>query len=191
MRLPQLLEQVRACNLCAAHLPCEPKPLLQASTQSRILIIGQAPGKATHDSGITWDDRSGDRLRDWLSVTREQFYDPILIAQMPMGFCYPGKGKSGDLPPRPECAPQWHASLLTAMKSVALTIYIGRYALDYYLDGQYPTMTDAVADYAKMLPGRIVLPHPSPRNNIWLRKHDWFERDVLPRLQSHVRALIQ
>ncbi len=191
MQLNQLLKQVRSCDLCKEHLPCEPRPLLQASEQSRILIIGQAPGKITHDSGKPWDDRSGERLRQWLSVTEKQFYDPTLIAQMPMGFCYPGKGKSGDNPPRPECAPQWHEALLGLMPSISLTIYIGRYALDYYLPGRYSTITDAVADSLNLLPDAVVLPHPSPRNNIWLKKHDWFERDVLPRLQHRVRTLVR
>jgi uracil-DNA glycosylase len=163
---------------------------VQVSEQSRILIIGQAPGKITHDSGKPWDDRSGDRLRSWLSLTTEQFYDPNLVAQMPMGFCYPGKGKSGDNPPRPECAPHWHEALLAEMKTIQLTIYIGRYALDYYLPNQYAAITQAVADHVNLLPQRIVLPHPSPRNNIWLKKHAWFEHDVLSCLQERIRTLI-
>jgi len=189
MRLPVLLKEVRVCRECEASLPLGPRPLLQASGQSRILIIGQAPGSAAHESGIPWDDRSGERLRDWLGVTDEQFYDPKQIALMPMGFCYPGKGKSGDMPPRPECAPLWHDELLKKLKSVALTIYVGRYAIAHYLPDRFGSITEAVKGFDDLLPDRIVLPHPSPRNNIWLKKHPWFQRRTLPALQSCINQL--
>ncbi|MEO1009633.1 MAG: uracil-DNA glycosylase family protein, partial [Planctomycetota bacterium] len=133
-----------------------------------------------------WDDRSGDRLREWLGITREQFYDPKLFAHVPMGFCYPGKGTSGDLPPRPECAPQWHRPLLNTLRKIELTMYIGKYALDRYLPGEYASITDAVRAFEGLLPIRIVLPHPSPRNNIWLKKNAWFEKRALPALQARI-----
>lgn len=190
MKLPILLEQARACRVCEEHLPEEPRPLLQGSTKSRILIIGQAPGKATHDSGIPWDDRSGVRLRDWLGLTDEQFYNPDLVAFLPMGLCYPGKARSGDAPPRPECAPLWHPPLLEAWAHVKLTLILGKYAHDRYLRESFATITDAVYGYDTLLPQRLALPHPSPRNNLWLKKHPWFTDDVLPKLKKRVRAVL-
>lgn len=191
MRLNVLIADARDCRVCEQHLPLGPKPLLQASETARLLIIGQAPGAATHDAGIPWDDRSGDRLRSWLGIDRDTFYDEGLVAHMPMGFCYPGKGKSGDLPPRPECAPLWHPRLLEALAGVRLTIYVGRYAVEHYLGGRHGAITDAVAAYDELLPRRVVLPHPSPRNNIWLKKHPWFEEDVLPAVRRRVRGVLR
>ncbi len=190
MRLTTLIREARACTTCAADLPGEPRPLLQGSAISRVLIIGQAPGKLADASGVPWDDPSGRRLRDWLGLDDDAFYDANLIALLPMGLCYPGKGKSGDAPPRPECAPQWHERLLAGFKNVGLTIYIGKYAFAEYLaDGGFESITEAVGGYKRLLPDRIALPHPSPRNNIWLKKHEWFERDVVPKLRRRVAKL--
>lgn len=186
----KIITEARACTLCAEHLPNAPRPLLQGSRRSRMLIIGQAPGQKAHDSSTPWDDASGRRLRDWLQLSDEQFYDPGLVALMPMGFCYPGKGKSGDNPPRPECAPQWHPRLIKAMPNVRFTVLIGQYALAHYLPGRYQTTTDAVRDYKTLLKDNtIALPHPSPRNNIWLKKNPWFERDVLPVIRRSMHRL--
>ncbi|MEZ6234929.1 MAG: uracil-DNA glycosylase family protein [Phycisphaerales bacterium] len=195
MRLPQLLADARACTTCAAQLPHEPRSLLQAAPSSRILIIGQAPGAAAHASGIPWDDRSGQRLRDWLALTPEQFYDPRLVALMPMGFCFPGSAtsragaKSADLAPRAECAPQWHPPLLAALKRVELTIYLGQYAFARYLADEFDTITAAARAFTTLLPTRLALPHPSPRNNLWLKKHPWFEAEALAAIRTRVRAI--
>jgi len=190
VRLSVLLDDARACRECVGKLPNDPRPLLQAAPSSRIVVIGQAPGAAAHDTGVPWDDRSGRRLRDWLGVSGDQFYDPKRIALVPMGFCYPGKGPSGDLAPRPECAPLWHPPLLRALRKVELTVLIGRYALDRYLPDDHDTMTNAVRAHADLLPDRIALPHPSPRNNIWLKKNPWFERQTLPALRRRVAEVL-
>lgn len=190
MHLSILLEQINECNNCEPQLPFGCKPLVQASRKSRILVIGQAPGKAAHLSGTPWDDRSGDRLRDWLGINPNQFYDPNLIALMPMGFCFPGSSKSGDLPPRPECAPLWHDKLRNALESIDLTIIAGKYAFDQYLSHQFASITQAVRSFEQLLPNTIALPHPSPRNNIWLKKNPWFQTDALPQLKSRVSQLI-
>lgn len=189
MSLKQLLNEVRGCSLCAASLPLGPRPLVQCSATARLLIVGQAPGTAAHESGVPWNDRSGARLRDWLGLSDEQFYDSRTVAMMPMGFCYPGSGRSGDMPPRPECAPQWHALRIHAMPRIALTVYAGSYAIKHYLP-VFDRLTSAVQGYASLLPSEIALPHPSPRNNLWLKKHPWFERDVLPELRSRVATLV-
>jgi uracil-DNA glycosylase len=165
-------------------------PLVSGSARSKIVIIGQAPGRATHIAGTPWLDRSGERLRGWLGVSDEVFYDESNFALMPMGFCYPGTGASGDLPPRPECAPLWHERMLKSFGSVEMRIYIGRFAIDAYLPKRYKTITSAVEDWDALLPGAVVLPHPSGRNNMWLRKNPWFEESVLPVLQRQVRALL-
>jgi uracil-DNA glycosylase len=187
----QLLHEIRSCTVCAASLPHAPRPVLQAAPQSRILIIGQAPGQKVHDSGIPWQDQSGNELRRWLGVTTQQFYDPHLFALVPMGFCYPGKGPSGDLPPRPECAPLWHDKLLNMMPDIQLTILIGQYAQKRYLgDAFLPTLTDNVKNYATFLPRFLPLVHPSPRNKIWQKKNPWFEAEVVPRLAHIVHKTI-
>ncbi len=191
MNLPVLLESARACRICEPHLPSGCKPLFQGSKSSRIIVIGQAPGAAAHESGVPWDDRSGSRLREWLGVSDEEFYDPALIALMPMGFCYPGTGKSGDLRPRPECAPEWHGQLLAAFGRLSLTVYTGRYAFEEYLSGRFKTVTEATREFDRTLPRAIALPHPSPRNNLWLKKNPWFERDVLPVVRRRVRRIIR
>jgi uracil-DNA glycosylase len=186
-----ILDEVAACRVCAAHLPHGPRPVLQASASARLLIVGQAPGRRVHDTGIPWNDLSGDLLRAWLQLPRECFYDASEIAIVPAGFCYPGKGAAGDLPPRPECAPLWHPRLLAAMPHIRLTILIGRYAQALYL-GKHckPTLTETVARYADYLPHYFPLPHPSPRNRYWLGRNPWFAREVLPALRAHVAAVL-
>ncbi|MEO1007588.1 MAG: uracil-DNA glycosylase family protein [Planctomycetota bacterium] len=191
MRLPQALREARGCTLCEPDLPLGARPLLQGSGRSRLLIIGQAPGAAAHESGTPWDDRSGQRLREWLGLTSERFYDPSFVALMPMGFCYPGTGASGDLPPRPECAPLWHDRLLRAFRGVCLTLYLGKHAHARYLGDRYATLTQAVAAYDDLLPEAMVLPHPSPRNNIWLKKNAWFLELAVPRLRQAVGELLR
>jgi len=188
--LSTLLEEVRGCTLCAAHLPLGPRPVLQADAAAGILIAGQAPGRKVHDSGRPFDDASGDRLRDWLGVSREQFYDPRLFAILPMGFCFPGTGKSGDLPPRPECAPAWRARLLAELPGIGLTVLLGRYALSEHLGDARSSVTDLVKSWREHGPSLIPLPHPSPRNNPWLRKNPWFEEELLPPLRARVAELI-
>ncbi|WP_183410965.1 uracil-DNA glycosylase family protein [Litorivivens lipolytica] len=186
-KLAKLLAEVRACNLCEAQLPLGPNPVVRASTTARLLIVGQAPGTRVHNTGIPWNDPSGDRLRDWLGWSREQFYDESLAAIVPMGFCYPGKGKSGDLPPRPECAPAWHDKLLALMPQIELVLLVGQYAQKYYLDAPRPTLTETVRQYADYGPRFLPLPHPSPRNQLWLKRNPWFEREVVPALRERVK----
>ncbi|AWL12491.1 Uracil-DNA glycosylase [Saliniradius amylolyticus] len=188
-RTDNLLEQARSCQLCKDHLPFEPKPVVTGSASARLLIIGQAPGTRVQKSGIPWNDPSGDRLRQWLGLDREQFYDSQHIAIMPMGFCYPGKGKSGDLPPRPECAPQWHNKIIATMPNIQTTLLIGQYAQKYYLDGKL-TLTERVRHWQDYAPEYWVMPHPSPRNNLWLRRHPWFEQKLVPQLKNHVSRVL-
>ena len=186
----QLLTQIRACTLCAPHLPLGPRPVVQIHPQSRILIIAQAPGRKVHETGIPFNDASGNRLRDWLGVTREQFYDAEQIAILPMGFCYPGAGKSGDLPPRQECAPTWHSRVLEQLNRIELTLLIGKYAQDYYLSQGPATLTERVKSWQSHWPGMMPLPHPSPRNNIWLRRNPWFGEELLPALRERVAGIL-
>ena len=188
--LPSLLEDIKRCQICAEHLPLGPRPVVQAASSAKILIIGQAPGTRVHETGIPWNDPSGDRLREWLQIDKTRFYEPNIIAIMPMGFCYPGKGNSGDLPPRPECAPTWHADVKQHLPNVALTLLIGDYAQRYYLENKPRTLTETVKANTQWSPDFIALPHPSPRNNIWLRKNPWFERDVLPYLRERIKQLL-
>ena len=189
-QLIPLLEEVRACQVCADDLPLGPRPVLRAAASAKILIIGQAPGTRVHASGIPWDDPSGDRLRLWLGLDKEQFYDERQLAIVPMGFCYPGKGKSGDLPPRKECAELWHDKIMAELPAVELTLLIGQYAQNHYLDTGKETLTARVKRWQDFLPNHIPLPHPSPRNQIWLKKNAWFEQDVVPFIQNRVKALI-
>ncbi|WP_418500628.1 uracil-DNA glycosylase family protein [Flagellimonas sp.] len=185
--MEQLLSQIRSCTYCKEHLPLGPRPIVVANPKARILIIGHAPGTKVHQTGIPWDDQSGKQLRKWMGVTDEEFYDGAKIAQMPMGFCYPGKGKTGDLPPRPECAPQWHAALLGNMPNLKLTLLIGQYSQQYYLGNKRgKNLTETVKNYKAYLPQYFVLPHPSPRNRFWLSKNPWFEEKVLPNLKTRV-----
>ena len=184
--LPSLLTQVRACTLCAAHLPHGPRPVLQMHGSARLLIVGQAPGRKVHASGVPFDDASGERLRDWLGITRERFYDARQVALLPMGFCYPGTGKSGDLPPRSECAPAWRAPLLSHLKKLQVTLVIGQYAMAHHLPEERGSLTETVQAWRNHWPTVLPLPHPSPRNNLWLRRNPWFERDLLPILRARV-----
>lgn len=189
--MQKLLQEIRNCTVCAEYLPLGPRPVVAASTKSKLLVIGQAPGTKVHQSGIPWDDASGKRLREWMGITPEVFYDTSKIAIVPMGFCYPGRGKSGDLPPRPECAPLWHELLLGAMPNLELTLLIGQYAQAYYLKEQSKaTLTETVRAFKDYLPKYLPLPHPSPRNNIWLKKNAWFEKDLIPQFSKLVRQLI-
>ena len=167
-----------------------PKPTLRASSSAKLLIIGQAPGVRVHKTGIPWNDPSGDRLRQWLGLSPTQFYDESLIAIMPMGFCYPGTGKSGDLPPRKECAETWHQSILDHLPDIQLTLLIGQYAQKYYLNDSYRSLTERVRHWRDFLPRFLPLVHPSPRNRFWLKNNPWFECDVVPYLQSRVRVLL-
>jgi uracil-DNA glycosylase len=188
--LDHLLTEVRACRICASHLPLGPRPVLRARDSARLLIIGQAPGTRVHASGIPWDDPSGDRLRAWMNVDREIFYDESRIAITPMGFCYPGKGRSGDLPPRPECAPLWHAPLQALMPRLKLVLLVGQYAQRYYLHTDRQTLGETVRAFRHHGPRYLPLPHPSPRNQLWLKRNPWFEREVLPALRRRVRRAL-
>lgn len=189
--LETLLRDVRACRLCEAELPLGPNPVVHLSGSARLLIIGQAPGTRVHDTGIPWNDPSGDRLREWLQMDRETFYDSSRVAIMPMGFCYPGKGKSGDLPPRPECAPQWHQRLLQAMPEISLTLLVGDYAQRYYLGREAArlTLTERVKRWQNYQPAYFPLVHPSPRNRLWLSRNPWFETEVIPALRHRLQCL--
>tara|TARA_R100001244_G_scaffold6593_37_gene8474 strand:- start:10337 stop:10924 length:588 start_codon:yes stop_codon:yes gene_type:complete len=188
--LDELLADVRACTICNG-LPLGPRPLLQASADARILIVGQAPGSKTHIKGRPFDDASGMRLREWLGATEAQFYDPHLFAILPMGFCYPGTGTGGDLPPRAECAPAWRKPLLEAMPAIGLTLVLGQYALDWHVgDARSKTLTATVQRWREFWPELLPLPHPSPRNIRWFRANPWFEAEVIPVLRDRVQALI-
>ncbi|MDX2248360.1 MAG: uracil-DNA glycosylase family protein [Bacteroidia bacterium] len=191
-RLEQLLTEIRACRFCEAHLPLGPRPVLSAGKGAVILIAGQAPGTRVHATGIPWNDPSGDRLRNWLMIGKDVFYDESRIAIVPMGFCYPGKGKSGDLPPRPECAVLWHQRLLAELSSVKLTLAIGQYSTDYYLgQKKKKNLTDTVRNWENYhKEGVIPLPHPSPRNLLWLKKNPWFEEELLPVIRKEVWKLL-
>ena len=182
-----LLKDVRACTLCAKQLPLGPRPIVQADPRARILIAGQAPGSKVHQTGIPFDDPSGDRLRDWMGINRDTFYDSSNIAILPMGFCYPGKGKAGDLPPLPVCADTWRDRLLAAMPNIELTLIIGHYAHRWHLGASDRNLTETVRAWENYGDGVLPLPHPSPRNNLWLKKNAWFESEVLPVLKRRVK----
>lgn len=186
-----LLEEVRRCRICEPHLPLGARPVLAAESGAKVLIVGQAPGKRVHESGVPWDDPSGDRLREWLGVDRETFYDPHRIAIVPMGFCYPGTGASGDLPPRPECAPRWHGPVLGHLGDIELTLLLSQYAQASYLGSRRKkTLTETVRSFREYGPRFLPLPHPSPRNNRWLKKNPWFQDEVLPELQRRISRLL-
>jgi len=188
--MKNLIDKIKQCTLCQSSLHLEPKPILQASQQSKILIVGQAPGIITHNRGIPFDDKSGERLRAWLGVNKNQFYDPLLFAIIPMSFCYPGRGKSGDLTPLPLCAETWRTQLLARFTNIELTIILGKYAIAWHLQSNAP-ITELAKQWQYLIKNnQIVLPHPSPRNNIWLKKNSWFENDVVPILQNRVKAII-
>lgn len=184
--LAELLQQVRACRVCEKELPLGANPILRVASSASILIVGQAPGTKVHQTGIPWNDPSGDRLRNWLKIDRELFYDESKIAIIPMGFCYPGKGKSGDLPPRSECAPLWHEPLLQHIPGLKLTLLVGQYAQNYYLQDDYKTLAERVKNWRDFAPDYLPLPHPSPRNQLWLRRNPWFEAEVIPELRRRV-----
>ncbi|MEI7035793.1 uracil-DNA glycosylase family protein [Fulvimonas yonginensis] len=187
-----LLAEIRACRLCAAHLPHGVRPVLQASASSRLLIVSQAPGRKVHASGVPFDDVSGDRLRDWLGVDKATFYDARRVAIVPMGFCFPGSARGADLPPRRECAPAWHPRLLPLLKKVELTLAIGRYAQVGLLgEATGASLTETVRDWrAHLARGVLPLPHPSPRNQLWTKRNPWFADELLPVLRDRVaRAL--
>lgn len=185
-----LLADIRGCQVCKEYLPLGPRPIVAAHSQSKIAIIGQAPGSKVHVSGVPWDDASGKRLREWMGVSNEQFYDEELIALIPMGFCYPGKGKSGDLPPRPECAPLWHDPLMQKMPETELILLIGTYAQNYYLKDNKANLTETVKSFRDYLPKYFPLPHPSPRNRFWITKNPWFEDEVIPALQLKISEIL-
>jgi len=185
-----LLETVRSCTVCVPHLPLGPRPVLQFHPDARILIAGQAPGRKVHASGVPFDDASGDRLRQWLGVSRESFYDPRQVAILPMGFCFPGTGRSGDLPPRPECAPAWRRPLLDQLRHLDLTLVLGRYAQAWHFPGAVGSLTDLVRSWRTHWPRVVPLPHPSPRNQLWLRRNPWFEQELLPALRQRIAEVL-
>jgi uracil-DNA glycosylase len=185
-----LQREVRACQHCSPYLLLGPRPVFQLHPDAKILIAGQAPGLKVHQSGVPFNDASGDRLREWMGIDRETFYDLTKIAILPMGFCYPGKGKSGDLAPRPECAPKWREKMLAALPNIELTLIIGQYALDWHLGKtQKQTLTETIKNWQEYWPTNAVLPHPSPRNNIWLKKNEWFSQEILPVLSKRVSTI--
>ena len=186
-----LIQNIRKCKVCAPHLPLGPRPILRGRSSARLLIISQAPGSQVHESGMSFDDRSGDRLRDWLGLDRGTFYDEARVAIMPIGFCYPGRRGGGDAPPRAECAPLWHARLRTLFAEVKLTCLVGRYATDYYLPRPgRGSMSAILTCWREFLPEFFVLPHPSWHTIRWFRDNSWFEREVLPELRSRVCGVL-
>jgi uracil-DNA glycosylase len=186
-----LLTEVLACTFCAEHLPHGVRTVLQIHPQARVLIAGQAPGKKVHESGVPFDDASGNRLRGWMGVSREVFYDTKQVAIVPMGFCFPGTGKSGDLPPRPECASAWRDQLLGHLCQLEVTLVIGQYAQAYHIKEERSSLTETVRDWQSYWPKMIPLPHPSPRNNIWLNRNPWFEQELLPMLRLRVSEALE
>lgn len=190
--MQQLLAQIRNCKECELLLQCGANPIVQASSKSKIVIIGQAPARITHNTGVSWDDKSGDNLRTWLGIDKQTFYDAKKVALMPMGFCYPGTGKNGDFPPMKQCAPLWHNKLIEQMPDLKLMILVGQFAQKYYLgDTTKPTLTETVQHFETYLPRYFVLPHPSPRNNIWQVKNPWFTKEVMPELQNQISQIIK
>ena len=190
--LDLLLRDIRACRLCEAQLPLGPRPVLRASETARLLVVGQAPGTLVHGSGIPWSDASGMRLREWLRMDRDHFYNESRVAIVPMGFCYPGRGAAGDLPPRPECSATWHPKLLPMLGDIRLTLLIGQYAQAYFLgESRKKTLTDTVAAWREYAPRFFPLPHPSPRNVGWFKHNPWFDAEVIPALRETVAAAME
>ncbi len=190
-QLSSLLQDIGRCDLCASHLPLGPRPVLRASPSARILVAGQAPGIRVHETGIPFNDPSGDRLRQWMGIDRDTFYDDSRIAIIPMGFCYPGSAERGDLPPRPECARQWHSRLLPLLPDIELTLAIGAYAHRFHLGStRRKSLTETVRCWRDYQPGVIPLPHPSPRNNGWLKQNPWFQAELMPVVAERVAVLL-
>lgn len=190
--LRTLIQEVRKCEVCKEFLPFSPKPIFRVSQTAVILIVGQAPGIRVHNTGIPWNDPSGDRLRKWLNLNRDQFYDEKKIAIIPTGLCYPGKGERGDLPPRPECAPLWHPRFRELLKNLKLTLLIGSHAQAFYLkDRLKKTMAQTVMSYNEYLPDFFPLPHPSPRNIRWFKQNEWFEKEVIPVARELVAKILR
>ena len=190
--LTKALADVRACRLCAADLPLGPRPVLHVHAQTRLLLLSQAPGTRVHETGLTFNDRSGDRLRDWLGITREQFYGNKRLGVMAMGFCYPGRdARGGDKPPMRICAPTWHPRLRRLLPQVELSLLVGQYAIDYYLGARRKaSLTETVRAWREYMPDFLPRPHPSWRNIGWLKHNPWFERDVIPELRRQVKRLL-
>ena len=188
--LASLLTEVRSCTLCTAQLPHPPRPIFQLHSKARILIAAQAPGRKVHQSGVPFDDASGNRLRTWMGLTRDVFYDPEQIAIVPIGLCFPGAGRSGDLPPRRECAPAWREKLLGRLRSLQLTLVIGQYAHAYHFGMSDFSLTERVKSWRAYWPSAIPLPHPSGRNNVWLHRNPWFESELLPSLRMRVSEIL-
>lgn len=187
----KLLIKIQKCEVCKEHLPLGPKPVVQFGAFSKIIIIGQAPGKRVHESGIPWNDASGKKLREWMNVTESTFYNPAIFSILPMAFCYPGKGISGDLAPRPECAPLWHPEVFKSFKEKPLILLIGQYAQRHYLKKEFKgSLTETVKSYQEFLPGYFPLPHPSPRNQNWVTVNPWFKEAVIPALQKRIYKII-
>jgi len=190
--LDHLLRDIRACRLCEAHLPHGPRPVVRAGAGARLMIVGQAPGAKVHASGVSWDDASGRRLREWLGIDADTFYDESRVAIVPMGFCYPGKAGSGDAPPRPECRATWHPRLLPLLPNVELTLLIGQYAQAYFLGARRKgSLTATMRAWREYQPSQLPLPHPSPRNVAWFKANPWFEGEVLPTLRERVDGLLR
>ncbi|MCJ8317525.1 uracil-DNA glycosylase family protein [Idiomarina sp.] len=185
-----LLTEVRQCTLCEPELPMGARPVVQLHPNAKILVAGQAPGRRVHASGKPFDDPSGDRLRQWMGIDKATFYDAEKLAIIPMGLCYPGTGKSGDLPPRPECAPAWRQKLLEQLPNLELTLAIGQYAQSWHIDEPKQTLTERVKNWESYWPEVLPLPHPSPRNNLWLKRNPWFEDSIIPTLQERVARLL-
>lgn len=185
--LKKLSKDIQNCRVCAEHLPFAPRPVFRISTVAPILLVGQAPGIKVQNSGVPWDDASGDRLREWMDLDKKDFYNSRKLAIVPMGLCYPGKKSGSDAPPRPECAPLWMPPILRILKKRRLTLLIGQYAQKYFLaDAAKTTLTETVKNWREYFPEYLVLPHPSPRNNIWLRKNPWFEKENLPAMKKAI-----
>ncbi len=190
-KMNELVISARSCTICKPFLADGVNPVFVVHPKAKVLVIGQAPGRKVHLSGKAWADASGNRLRDWLNVTEDEFYDPEIFSILPMGFCFPGSKKGGDLPPRPECAPLWHETFIRMMPEVELVLLIGNYAQKYYLKKKCKNnLTETVRNWESYGSQYIPLPHPSPRNNIWLRKNEWFEAEVLPNLKNRMRGLL-
>ncbi|MCW5519877.1 uracil-DNA glycosylase family protein [Aureitalea sp. L0-47] len=189
--MKQLLTEIRSCTICSEHLPLGPRPVIEASENSKIIIVGQAPGTKVHESGVPWDDQSGKKLREWLNVSSQLFYDVERFGIVPMGFCYPGKGKTGDLPPRKECAEAWHDKIFKSFSKVELILLVGTYAQEYFLRKDSRNLTEKVRNYSEYLPEFWPMPHPSPVNRFWRSRNPWFEKEVVPKLQEKIQKILE